>query len=104
MYEEENNEFPIEYSDFDLYGETKEDVEKNLLNVNRSRFRSYVEGMMLEEKLSILDAIFAYCEEYNVDVEDVQSFIDGNVKSKLEEYAIVHNLLKHEKNSSQLPI
>lgn len=88
-----------------LYGDTKKEIEINLLCVNRQMFRNKIEALMVNKKLTIIEAIEEYCVEKNVDVEDIISLLDSNLKTKLEEYAHKYKLFKAEyRIKNQLPI
>jgi hypothetical protein len=87
-----------------IYGESKEEIEKNLLFMNRQIFKNNIEALMMNSKLNIVESIEEYCSEKGVDVEDIFNLIDQGIKDKLEEYAIQRNLFKMEYREPQLPI
>jgi len=51
---------------------------------NANEFSLYIEQMVREKKLSYMDAILEYCKENYLEPSDVSSFINSNLKDKLE--------------------
>jgi hypothetical protein len=92
---------PVEH---DMYGDTKNDIERNLLLINRSNFRSSLEKLMHDDRINIIEAIVEFCKMNTLDIEDVQSLIDPFLKEKIEECATLNNLLKKKEFGAVLPI
>lgn len=87
-----------------IYGTTKEEISKNLLQYNRLLFKNEIEALMMNHKLNIIDAIEMYCLNHEVEIENLMNLIEGSLKDKLEEYAIQRNLFKAAYRKPQLPI
>lgn len=73
--------------------------EENMLT--KKRFTVIVEDLVHSKKMSYMDAITHFCEENQIEIEDIAKYISPVVKNKLEAEAMNLNLLPRE---SQLPI
>jgi len=49
-----------------------------------NEFSLYIEQMVREKKIPYIDAILEYCKENYLEPSDVSSFINSNLKDKIE--------------------
>jgi hypothetical protein len=89
--------------EINLYGESKLEIEENLSVLNKKKFKDKIEYYMINQKLNIIESIEEYCDEHQIDVTEIISLLDSNLKNKIREYAFTKNLVKGGKDSS-LPI
>lgn len=54
------------------------------LRTNKAEFSILIEETVLQKKISYIEAILKYCEERDLDVEDIKPLVAGTLKSKLE--------------------
>lgn len=60
-----------------------------------NEFSIHIEKMVLEDKnLNHVDAIIKYCEQNQIEVEDVKSLVNKSLKAKLKKDYIEMNYLK----------
>jgi hypothetical protein len=57
------------------------------LRTNRVDFSLLIEEMVLQKKISYMEAIIKYCEMKELDFEDIKPLVVGTLKSKLENEA-----------------
>lgn len=51
---------------------------------NANEFSLYIEQIVKDKKIPYMDAILEYCKENYLEPSDVTSFINSNLKDKLE--------------------
>lgn len=83
----------------DLYGDSKPEIAKNLGLINKKKFKTIIETMMIEQNLNIVDSITEYCEQQMIDIEDVIPHLDNDLKNKIKDYAHSRNLVKGHRDS-----
>ena len=71
--------------------------------MNSKSFSIEIEACVREEKISYMDAIIHLCEEKDLDPGKVNSFINKQIKEKIQVEAMNANMLKMEKGG-KLPI
>lgn len=52
-----------------------------------------VEKMVLDSRLSYIDAIVHLCEENNIEIDDINKFVNSTLKEKIEAEAMKLNFL-----------
>lgn len=60
---------------------------------NTNEFALFIEAMVIERKMSHMDAVLKYCEENFIDPEDISSLINKSLKQKIELDMIEANML-----------
>jgi hypothetical protein len=60
---------------------------------NTNEFSLYIESIVVEKKISHMDAVLLYCEENYIDPEDISPMINKNLKQKIELNMIEQNYL-----------
>jgi hypothetical protein len=60
---------------------------------NTNEFALFIESIVVEKKVSHMDAVLMYCEKNFIDPEDISSLINKNLKQKIELNFIEANLL-----------
>ena len=58
-----------------------------------NEFALYIESMVLEKRISHMDAVLLYCEQNFIDPEDISGMINKNLKQKIELNMIELNYL-----------
>lgn len=71
--------------------------------MNSKSFSIEIEACVREEKISYMDAIIHLCEEKDLDPGKVNSFINKQIKEKIQVEAMNANMLKMEKGG-KLPV
>jgi len=61
-----------------------------------------IENLVIEKKLSYMDAIIFYTDDVDCEIEMVAKMLNRSIKDKLEAEAQVLNMMK--KKCSQLPL
>ena len=61
-----------------------------------------IENLVIEKKLSYMDAIILYTDDVDCEIEMVAKMLNRSIKDKLEAEAQVLNMMK--KKCSQLPL
>ena len=69
--------------------------------LNREKFSQIVERIVIEKKISYMDAIVWWCEENEFDIQDVNKLVSPLIKEKIKVEAENLNFLP---KSSRLPI
>lgn len=64
--------------------------------LTRTLFTKMVEDIVLDKKMSYMDAILAICEKNDIDPEGVKKFISAPIRNKIEAEAKKLNLLPRE--------
>lgn len=70
-------------------------------NLSKSLFTDLILEIVQTKKMPYLDAIVYFCEENELEIEDVVKYVSPVIKNKLEAEAMDLNLLPRQ---SQLPI
>ena len=65
----------------------------NSMMMTKNKFAKTIEEIVRHKNLSYIDAILYFCENNNVDEEDVKKFVSGPIKSKVEAEAMKLNFL-----------
>ena len=60
---------------------------------NTTEFAMYIENLVVEKRISHMDAVLLYCEQNYIDPEDISSMINKNLKQKIELNMIESNYL-----------
>jgi hypothetical protein len=60
---------------------------------NTNEFALFIESIVVDRKVSHMDAVLMYCEKNFIDPEDISSLINKNLKQKIELNMIESNLL-----------
>ncbi len=60
---------------------------------NTNEFAMFIDRMVIEKRISHMDAVLKYCQENFIDPEDISSLINKNLKAKIELNMIESNLL-----------
>lgn len=60
---------------------------------NTNEFSLYIESLVVEKRISHMDAVLLYCEQNFIDPEDISGMINKNLKQKIELNAIESNYL-----------
>lgn len=63
-----------------------------------TEFSMYIENMVIEKKLSHMDAVLLYCKENYVDPEDTKNMLSANLRDKIIEDMKEEGLIKRTKN------
>lgn len=61
--------------------------------LTKSKFTKLVEKIVIEKKVSYMDAILLICEENTIDPGDVKKFVSPIIKDKLQAEAMDLNFL-----------
>jgi len=59
-----------------------------------NEFSLHIEEKVIKEKLSYMDAIIAYCNEVDIDVESVANLVNKSLKDKIQIEAEENNFMK----------
>ena len=81
--------------------EVKAAMDVNFLS--KDRFAAEVEALVLRTKMNYIDAIVEYCEQHNIELENVGKLISKPLKEKLRYDAQELNFLK-KTSRAKLPI
>jgi hypothetical protein len=60
---------------------------------NHNEFALYIENIVIEKKMTHMDAVLLYCEQNFIDPEDISKLINKNLKQKIEMNMIDQNYL-----------
>ena len=60
---------------------------------NTNEFALHIEEIVVEKRISHMDAVLLYCEQNFIDPEDISSMINKNLKQKIELNMIELNYL-----------
>jgi hypothetical protein len=60
---------------------------------NNNEFALYIENIVIERKMTHMDAVLLYCEQNFIDPEDISKLINKNLKQKIEMNMIDQNYL-----------
>jgi hypothetical protein len=60
---------------------------------NNNEFALYIENLVIERKMTHMDAVLLYCEQNFIDPEDISKLINKNLKQKIEMNMIDQNYL-----------
>ena len=60
---------------------------------NNNEFALYIENVVIQRKISHMDAVLLYCEQNFIDPEDISKLINKNLKQKIEMNMIEQNYL-----------
>lgn len=66
-----------------------------------TEFSLYIEDKVAREKISYMDAIIAYCNEIEIDIDNVGALVNQTLKDKIQLEAEEQNLMKKR---GKLPI
>ena len=67
-----------------------------------SKFARAIDGLVANTDYNYIEAIVEYCKETGLEIEVAASLINANLKAKIENDAMDHNMLKEK--GSRLPI
>ena len=59
-----------------------------------TEFSLYIEDKVARERITYMDAIIAYCNEMDIDVDNVGALINQSLKDKIQLEAEENNLMK----------
>lgn len=59
-----------------------------------SEFSLYIENKVLTHKLGYMDAIISYCDEMDINIENIGPLVNQSLKDKLQIEAEDNNLMK----------
>lgn len=65
-------------------------------------FSLYIEERVAKEKISYMDAIIAYCEEQDIDIESIKPLVNKSLKQKIHVEAEEKNYFRNKKG--KLPL
>ena len=71
--------------------------------LSKDKFAEDIESLVLDTKMSYIDAIVQYCEENNIEVETVNKLVSKPLKEKLRWEATELNYLK-KTSRGRLPL
>ena len=71
--------------------------------LSKDKFAEDIESLVLETKMSYIDAIVQYCEDNNIEVETVNKLVSKPLKEKLRWEATELNYLK-KTSRGRLPL
>ncbi len=71
--------------------------------LSKDKFAEDIESLVLETKLSYIDAIVQYCEDNNIEVETVNKLVSKPLKEKIRWEATELNYLKRT-SRGRLPL
>ena len=71
--------------------------------ISKDRFAEEIEALVLDTKMSYIEAIVEYCEEKGIEVESVSKLISKPLKEKLKYEATELNYLK-KTSRGKLPL
>lgn len=60
---------------------------------NNNEFALYIESVVVEKKMTHMEAVLLYCEQNFIDPEDISRLINKNLKQKIEMNMIEQNYL-----------
>jgi hypothetical protein len=60
---------------------------------NNNEFALYIENLVIEKRMTHMDAVLLYCEQNFIDPEDISKLINKNLKQKIEMNMIDQNYL-----------
>jgi hypothetical protein len=60
---------------------------------NTNDFALYIESVVIEKRISHMDAVLLYCEKNFIDPEDISKLVNKNLKQKIELNMIENNYL-----------
>lgn len=60
---------------------------------NNNEFALYIENLVIEKKMTHMEAVLLYCEQNFIDPEDISRLINKNLKQKIEMNMIEQNYL-----------
>jgi hypothetical protein len=60
---------------------------------NNNEFALYIENLVIERKMTHMDAVLLYCQQNFIDPEDISKLINKNLKQKIEMNMIEQNYL-----------
>ena len=72
--------------------------------ISKTKFAEDIESLVLETKMSYIDAIVEYCQNNNIEIETVNKLISKPLKDKIKCEAIELNYLKQKAPKGKLPI
>lgn len=68
--------------------------------MTKAKFAKIIDSIVIEKKLSYMDAVIHACEQYGIELEDSRRYVSTVIKSKLEAEAMKLNFLER---SAELP-
>lgn len=71
--------------------------------LSKDKFAEDIESLVLETKMSYIDAIVQYCEDNNIEVESVNKLVSKPLKEKIRWEATELNYLK-KTSRGRLPL
>jgi len=71
--------------------------------LSKDKFAEDIESLVLESKMSYIDAIVQYCEDNNIEVETVNKLVSKPLKEKIRWEATELNYLKRT-SRGRLPL
>lgn len=71
--------------------------------LSKDKFTKDIESLVLETKMSYIDAIVQYCEDNNIEVESVNKLVSKPLKEKIRWEATELNYLK-KTSRGRLPL
>ena len=71
--------------------------------LSKDKFAEDIESLVLETKMSYIDAIVQYCEDNNIEVESVNKLVSKPLKEKIRWEATELNYLKRT-SRGRLPL
>ena len=72
--------------------------------ISKAKFAEDIESLVLETKMSYIDAIVEYCENNSIEIETVNKLISKPLKDKIKCEAIELNYLKTKAPKGKLPL
>ena len=72
--------------------------------ISKAKFAEDIESLVLETKMSYIDAIVEYCENNSIEIETVNKLISKPLKDKIKCEAIELNYLKTQAPKGKLPL
>ena len=60
---------------------------------NNNEFALFIEDLVVEKRISHMDAVLLYCEQNYIDPEDISKMVNKNLKQKIELNMIELNYL-----------
>jgi len=69
---------------------------------NKEKFAATIRTIARENDLNLIESISSYCEDNEIDMEDVIPLLDKNMKAELRVCAVQHRMVPGEKPVNQL--
>ena len=69
---------------------------------NEEKFTEEINKMCRIHKMTVIDAITLFCDEYNMDIHDITPLIGSTMKEKIKLEAVERKMVNIDVNKSKL--